>query len=95
MDCGSIPPMPSSARNRAPALLIAARKSRGWTQRKMAVFLGCHPSMVAQMERGLSRPGRTLSNRIEALLDIPTSVWDLPSDLRAREPQQATAGGAR
>lgn len=89
--------MSSTARRKAPALLRAARKARRQTQRQLAAWLGCHASMVAQMERGLVRPGRQLANRMDALLDIPASVWDEARDLRARAPEHTTtaAGGAR
>ena len=81
--------------HRAAKLLLAARKSCRWSQRTMASYLGCAPSMIATMETGKKAPGRVLANRIEALFDIPASVWDRPADLRARQPRTAAGEATR
>lgn len=71
------------------ARLLQSRTALGFSQRRMAAFLGCSKAMVTQMEAGTAAPGRLLSNRIEALLDIPASAWDDPADLLPQDGSEA------
>lgn len=83
--------MESRGNRTAGQQLAAKRAASGWSQRRMALYLGCSKAMVTQMETGAACPGRTLANRIGELIGIPTTAWDDPADLL---PQDGSADAA-
>jgi transcriptional regulator with XRE-family HTH domain len=60
--------------------LIAARKSRDWTQAELAEQVGVERSSIAKYEGGwCDIPGKVLQ-RLENVLNIPMSILYVNSD---------------
>lgn len=63
--------------------LIEARKSKGFTQERLAKLLGCKKSTVSNWENGHSTPSLTDAFRVAELLE--SDVNDLFLDLKVQE----------
>jgi transcriptional regulator with XRE-family HTH domain len=54
-------------------LLLAVRRLRGWSQRRMARFLGVDPTSIRRWERSLGRAEQHLGETVLELADLVDS----------------------
>ena len=61
---------PTSEPQSSAELLLAARRLRGWSQKRLAQFLGVDPTSVSRWELGLGRPEQYLGKKLLELRDL-------------------------
>lgn len=55
----------------------ALRESRNWTQKQFARACGLHQSQASAFETGTGKAGRSVQERIAAVLSVPpTQIFD-------------------
>ena len=86
--------------------LRQVREQRGLSARELARRIQCSPSMISQIERGLSAPSVGMLYALARFLDLPPAVWSgtrprhrpppqLPTRPPHREPGQPRNAQAR
>ena len=88
---------PDSRQSRLHALggeIRALRRERGWSAGALARRCGVSPSLISQVERGLTAPSLGVLWAIAKALDVPMGTFFQPADGQAPATEEAASGVA-
>lgn len=54
------------------------REERGWSQRVLGREVKVAAPYICQLEKGIRKPGRAVSHRLQDVLSIDPMTWDQP-----------------